>query len=169
MVLLGLFSKMSYLLKHPINQKTPKFAVAYNNVSYNIIYGSTTVILQLNTLLQDSGMSLGLSSNAIVLDSKNYIVYFKTNITNGVENQGCTITPLLNGVAVTTNSIPTSYVATTISSGAAYTTPMPYCYISLSANAGDLLSFRYQRITGTGYSSTVYPDENKVFIMEIEK
>jgi hypothetical protein len=170
MGLLGLFSKMSYLIKHPINEKTPKFAVAYYDVSYTIGAGlPATRAMALNTLVQDTGMILSLSNNAIVLDSKNYIVYFKTNINNGSENQGCAITPLLNGAVVTVNALAASYVATTIGSASAYTTPLPYSYISLSANSGDLLSFRFQRITGPGYASTVPPDQNKVFIMEIEK
>lgn len=161
---------MTYLIKHPISSKTPLFAVAYNNISYTISAGaSRTVTMNLNTLVQSPTMSLTISSNAIVLSQKTYIVYFRVSIDNGTENQGCTVTPVLNGTDITsTNAIAAQYAGTVIASASAYTSPTPYSYISIDAQAGDLLSFKYVRTTGTVYSSTVSPEQCKVFIMEIE-
>lgn len=162
---------MTYLIKHPVSSKTPLFAVAYNNISYTISTGDgRTVTMNLNTLIQSPTMSLTISSNAIVLSKKTYIVYFRVSIDNsGGENQGCTVTPVLNGTDVTsTNAIAAQYSGATIASATAYTSPTPYSYISIDAQAGDLLSFKYVRTTGSVYVSTVTPEQCKVFIMEIE-
>ena len=80
---------MTYMIKHSINAITPKFAVIYKATDYSLSSGLPfSATLQFDSLVQSTGMNLSLSSNAVILERKNYIVYFKSSFSNSSEHRG---------------------------------------------------------------------------------
>jgi hypothetical protein len=159
---------MTYLIKHPINRYTPKFAIAYNNVDYTVAAGIRTVTLSLNTLTQSAGMGLSLASNQITLEAKKYMVYYKAGLTAPTENRGGNINVFLNGVAVSTSQA-VSAITTSSTTGTSpgVVTPQNIACALISAVAGDVISFRYSRTSGDVYADTVGAAMSKAFILEI--
>lgn len=159
---------MTYLIKHPINRYTPKFAIAYNNVDYTISTGIASFTLSLNTLTQSASMGLSLASNQITLNAKKYMVYYKAGLINPTEDRGGNITILLNGVAISTSqSVQAVTTSSNSGTGSGVVTPQNLASCLISASAGDLLSFKYSRTAGSVYADTVYAVQSKAFILEI--
>jgi hypothetical protein len=159
---------MTYLIKHPINRYTPKFAIAYNSVDYTISAGIGTFTLSLNTLTQSAGMGLSLASNQITLAAKKYMIYYKAGLTNATENRAGDITILLNGAAVSTSqSVQAITTATTSGTSSGVVTPQNLASCLISATAGDVISFRYSRTSGASIADTVNTAMSKAFILEI--
>lgn len=159
---------MTYLIKHPINRYTPKFAIAYNNVDYTINSGIGSFTLSLNTLTQSAGMGLSLASNQITLEAKKYMIYYKAGLINSTEDRGGNITILLNGVAISTSqSVQAITTSSNSGTSSGVVTPQNLACCLITASAGDKITFRYSRTAGSVAADTVYAVQSKAFIIEI--
>jgi len=159
---------MTYMVKHSINAITPKFAVVYKATDYNLSSGipfSTT--LQFDSLVQSTGMGLSLSGNSVVLERKNYIVYFKCSFSNSTEQRGATVSLSLNGTTVSSaDRMDALFSSNLMLSTAAYSSPMPYAYAYISASSGDLLTVVYTRTAGATTTDSFNSIQCKIFIVE---
>jgi|688.fasta_scaffold630085_2 hypothetical protein len=159
---------MTYMVKHSINAITPKFAVVYKATNYTLSSGLPfSATLQFDSLEQSTGMGLSLSSNAVVLERKNYIVYFKSSFSNSSEQRGATVSLSLNGSTVSSaDRMDALFSSNTLLATAPYSSPMPYAYAYISASAGDLLTVVYTRTAGSGFSDTFNSIQCKIFVVE---
>jgi len=159
---------MTYMVKHSINAITPKFAVVYKATDYNLSSGipfSTT--LQFDSLVQSTGMGLSLSGNSVVLERKNYIVYFKCSFSNSTEQRGATVSLSLNGTTVSSaDRMDALFSSNLMLSTAAYSSPMPYAYAYISASSGDLLTVVHTRTAGATTTDSFNSIQCKIFIVE---
>lgn len=160
---------MTYLIKHPINMYTPKFAMASYSTSYTIAAGlPRTHTMQLDTIAQSAGMGLSLSSNQIVLKNKKYAVYFKMGLQDAVEGRGGNLEIRLNGSAISeTDSVKAETTASSSPTASGIVTPINIAFAMVDAQDGDLLSFFYTRTTGSSVADTVYIDSNRAILIEI--
>lgn len=160
---------MTYLIKHPINMYTPKFAIASYSTSYTIAAGlPRTHTMQLNTIAQSTGMGLSLSSNQIVLQKKKYAVYFKMGLQDAVEGRGGNLEIRLNGSSISeTDSVKAETTASSSPTGSGVLTPINIAFAMVDAQEGDLLSFFYTRTAGASAADTVYIDSNRAMLIEV--
>lgn len=160
---------MTYLIKHPINMYTPKFAMASYSASYTIAAGvPRTHTMQLDTIVQSTNMGLTLSSNQIVLQKKKYAVYFKMGLQDPVEGRAGNLEIRLNGSTITEiDSIKAETTASTSPTASGVVTPINIAFTMVDAQNGDLLSFFYTRTSGATTADTVYIDSNRAIIIEI--
>lgn len=159
---------MTYMIKHSINAITPKFAVIYKATDYSLPLGIPfSATLQFDSLVQSTGMNLSLSSNAVILERKNYIVYFKSSFSNSSEQRGATVSLSLNGSTVSSaDRMDALFSSNLILSTTAYSSPMPYAYAYISASSGDLLTVVYTRTAGATTADTFNSNQCKIFIVE---
>ncbi len=160
MVQIGSYSKMTYLIKHPITRKMPKFALVYKSVAYALSSGSpTTSNLQLDTIIQSDGMGLSLSSNQVILGQKRYYIECRASITIAEAYYAIT------EIKVNGSSVSMSVQAKT----ASYTafTPVTIATAVIDAMAGDVLTFSHGRSNNISLTPNVDPKYNKFLIMEI--
>jgi len=152
---------MTYLIKHPIVRKTPKFALVYkNSTSYTFpIGGARSDNFQLDTIVQSDGMGLSVSSNAIVLQEKRYYVECRATVSIA-ETYYATTEIQINGITV-----PMSVIAKT-NSYLVYT-PITVATAVINASAGDQLTFKHTRSISVVSGPIIYGLYNKFIIMEI--
>lgn len=160
---------MTYLIKHPINMYTPKFAMASYSTSYTIATGvPRTHTMQLDTLIQSTGMGLSLSSNQIVLQKKKYAVYFKIALQNSTEGRSGTLEVKLNGSTISeVDSIKAETALGSSPTASGALTPINIAFAMIDAQDGDLLSFVYTRTAGAAHADTVDINGNRAIIIEI--
>jgi hypothetical protein len=159
---------MTYMIKHSINAITPKFAVVYKATDYTLSSGIPfSATLQFDSLVQSTGMGLSLSSNSVVLERKNYIVYFKCSFSNSSEQRGATVSLRLNGANISPDDrMDAFFSSNTLLATVAYSSPMPYAYAYISASAGDLLTVVYTRTAGATTTDSFNSVQCKIFIVE---
>lgn len=160
MVQIGSYSKMTYLIKHPITRKMPKFALVYRNANYTFpTGGARSDNFQLDTIIQSDGMGLSISSNAVILQQKKYYVECRASIIYASSYVATT------DIKVNGSNVQASVQAKTGS----YLdfTPVNIASAIIDANAGDLLTFLHTRSTSVASSPSVQALYNKFLIMEI--
>jgi hypothetical protein len=160
---------MSYMIKHPINAKSFKMATIYNNTDVTITAGAPkNTVIPLNTLAQTTGMGLTLATDQITLvEGKTYLIYYCVGIQNSTENRGGEVYIRKNGTVITSQPIVNAITNSSIIGASAWATPLTIASTSLTAAAGDTISFLYTRSIGATQIDYVVSASSKAFILEI--
>lgn len=160
---------MSYMIKHPINAKPFKMATVYNSTDITVATGAPkNTVIPLDTLVQTSGMSLSLASNAITLVAgKTYLIYYCVGIQNSTENRAGEVYIQKNGTTITTQPIVNAITNSALIGTSAWMSPLTIASTIITANAGDTISFLYTRTIGATTIDYIVSASSKAFILEI--